>query len=63
MTSHFDRNERLDRERFNLILEKQNCDKVQLNSAPLTHREACTMRSKLLDVTRQHTKLVSIGFV
>lgn len=55
----YERSERLDKERFDLIVKGY----LKMNSAPLTHKEACIMRSKLLPTTRLKAKLVSLGFI
>lgn len=55
----YERNERLDKERFDLIVNGA----IKMNTTPLTHKEACTMRSKLLPVTQAKAQLVSLGFI
>lgn len=56
-----DRSERLDKERFNLVVVR-NGKQTILNSSPLTHKEAVTMRSKQSDATINDTRLQSIGY-
>lgn len=48
---------RLDKERFNLAVGSSI-----LNETPLTHKEACTMKSKLLPVTQSKVKLINLGY-
>ncbi len=57
-----DRSERLDRERFNLVVRRDYKEDIILNSSPLTHKEATTMKSKQSDYTRPFVVLVSLGF-
>lgn len=56
----YERNERLDKERFDLVV---NNGSIKMNTAPLTHKEACTIRSKLLPATQAKASLVSLGFI
>ena len=54
-----ERNARLDKERFDLVVHGH----LKMNATPLTHREACTMRNKLLPATQLKARLVSLGFI
>ncbi len=55
----YERNEILDKERFDLVVNGS----IKMNTSPLTHKEACIMLSKLLLVTREKAKLVSLGYI
>lgn len=55
----YERSARLDKERFDIIVNGH----LKMNATPLTHKEACTMRDKLLPPTRRKAKLVSLGFI
>lgn len=57
-----DRSERLDGERFNLIVRREYKEDVILNSSPLTHKEAIIMKSKQSDYTKPFVMLVSLRF-
>lgn len=57
-----DRSERLDKERFDVVVDRDNGNPVTMNTEPLTHKEATTMLNKQSDATRPHAKLVSRGF-
>ena len=57
----YERNERLDKERFNLVCLGRSGN-IVMNSEPLTHKEACVMMSKFLSPTKEKLKLVSLGF-
>ncbi len=58
-----DRSRRLDKERFNVVVDRGNGNPVIMNASPLTHREAVTILSKQSDSTRPFARLVSIGFI
>ena len=58
----FDRSERLDAERFDLVVYRGNGNPVTMNSVPLTHREGITMLSKQSDATRPFARLVSRAY-
>ena len=55
----YERNEQLDKERFNIVVNGN----IVMNETPLTHKEACIMKSKLLPSTQNKAVLVSLGYV
>ena len=62
LAQRVDRSRRLDKERFNVVVDRGNGNPVIMNASPLTHREAVTVLSKQSDSTRPFARLVSIGF-
>lgn len=61
-TKAVDRSERLDKERFDIVVDRKNGNPVTMNTEPLTHKEAVAMLDKQSDATRPHAKMVSRGF-
>lgn len=61
-TEAVDRSERLDKERFDIVVDRNNGNPVTMNTEPLTHKEAVAMLDKQSDATRPHAKMVSRGF-
>lgn len=55
----YERSKRLDKERFNIVVNGS----IVMNVTPLTHKEACVMKSRLLPSTQKKAVLVSLGYI